>query len=70
MNIKNNCFSFLLFYFVCLKNQPSMDPLFQNYSSNCTLCNECKNDYINITQFFLSLGDENEFCMDVVDLVI
>ena len=46
-----------------------MDPLFENYSPNNSLCVGCKENYLNLTKYFLSLGKENNLCMDVVDLV-
>lgn len=63
--------AFLNFF---LKKKPSsLDPLFQNYSSNCSLCTSCKDHYVNLTKHFSRIGgdvnDENSMCMDVVDLV-
>lgn len=51
------------------QNPINMDPLFDTYSANVTLCNRCKDNYVNLTNHFKSLGqDENLICMDVVDL--
>jgi len=46
----------------------SMDPLFDTYSANSSLCHECKENYVNLTGHFKSLGAEKKLCMDVVDL--
>ena len=47
-----------------------MDPLFQNYSTNASLCMKCKDHYMNLSQSFVAMrGDENSMCMDAVDLV-
>lgn len=53
------------------KKASSVDPLFQNYSANSTLCATCKEDYVNLTKHFEKMSnenDENNMCMDVVDL--
>lgn len=60
--------SYFIIYF--LKKTPiSLDPLFDTYSPNSSLCNECKENYINLTDHYKSLGTEKKLCMDVVDLV-
>lgn len=46
----------------------NMDPLFETYSPNCTLCNSCRYEYVNMTKHFKKLGHEKDVCMDVVDL--
>ena len=51
------------------KKPTYIDPIFENFTSNCSLCKACKNHYVNLTQFFDKFGDENSKCMDVVDLV-
>ena len=52
------------------KRPISMDPLFDTYSANSSLCHECKENYVNLTGHFKSLGAEKKLCMDVVDLVL
>ena len=47
----------------------SIDPIFDFYSANSTLCIDCKDDYVAFTNHFISMGDENELCMDPVDTV-
>jgi hypothetical protein len=47
----------------------SIDPIFDVYAANTTLCIECKDDYVAFTNHFISMGDENEICMDTVDTV-
>lgn len=49
-------------------NPINMDPLFETYTANSTLCSTCKNEYVDLTKHFKSLGQENDICMDVVDL--
>lgn len=44
-----------------------LDPIFDFYAANSTLCIDCKNDYVEFTNHFISMGDENEICMDTVD---
>ncbi|CAF0851881.1 unnamed protein product [Brachionus calyciflorus] len=55
------------------KKPASLDPLFQDYATNSSLCQVCKNLYINLTKHFSKMGtqngnDENSMCMDPVDL--
>lgn len=50
------------------QNPISLDPLFQTYTPNATLCNTCQNEYINLSKNFKFLGKERNLCMDVVDL--
>jgi hypothetical protein len=55
-----------------LKRPSNLDPLFDNYTSNCSLCSTCKEHYVNLTNYFKNMSherDENNMCMDVVDLV-
>ena len=56
-----------------LKQETSIDPLFQNYSANSTLCNTCKTMYVDLTKHFKTMSsndgkNENSMCMDLVDL--
>ena len=46
-----------------------LDPIFDDYFSNATLCQLCKEYYVNFTKHFNEMGDENELCMDIVDAV-
>ncbi len=56
-------------FFFFLKRPLYIDPIFENFTSNCSLCNACKSHYLNLTHFFDKLGDEKSLCMDIVDLV-
>jgi hypothetical protein len=47
----------------------NIDPLFQNYSANSSLCHVCKEYYMNVSSFYDNLGNEDKICMDVVDSV-
>ncbi len=62
-------FSKYCVFFFFLKRPLYIDPIFENFTSNCSLCNACKSHYLNLTQFFDKLGDEKSLCMDIVDLV-
>ncbi len=46
----------------------SFDPLFDNYTQNSTVCDNCKQAYINLTNIFEENINENEFCLDIVDV--
>jgi len=37
--------------------------------SNSSLCADCKQYYINLTDYYNMYKNDNTFCMDVVDLV-
>lgn len=52
------------------KSPLALDPLFETYTSNQTLCTKCRHNYEDLTENYWSLGSENKLCMDVVDLVI
>lgn len=36
---------------------------------NSTLCSDCKEDYLNLTNYYNEYKVYNGFCMDIVDLV-
>lgn len=37
--------------------------------SNTSLCADCKQYYVNLTNYYNKHKNDNTFCMDVVDLV-
>lgn len=38
-------------------------------NNNSELCTDCKQDYMNLNDYYNTHKINNEFCMDVVDLV-
>lgn len=51
-----------------------LDSCISNHLSNSTkqnssLCADCKEDYMNLNNYYNAHKINNEFCMDVVDLV-
>lgn len=63
---KHESLEFCIFNYT--HNPISLDPIFESYKENCTLCNTCKDHYVNLTEHYNSLGHEKTLCMDVVDL--
>lgn len=37
--------------------------------SNTSICTDCKQYYVNLTNYYNKYKNDNTFCMDVVDLV-
>lgn len=38
--------------------------------SNKEICKQCLNDYVNLNTIYDTEGSYNEFCMDIVDMVV
>ena len=58
-----------LFFFKFNQKPISLDPIFDTYTQNGSLCDSCKEIYHNLTSHFKTLGLEKNICMDVMDLV-